>query len=277
MQQFTRQISAPYAPANDLWLKLQEFQPDAPTTRLTFTQRLARENRWSLPDAQRVFQEYKKFLYLAVTAGHPVTPSDEVDQAWHLHLTYTQSYWNDLCEGILRQPLHHTPTQGGREESQKYNDLYRKTLIAYERTFGHKPPQDIWPAPAKRFSAAQDFARLNTSQYWLIKKPDALSVRAWIFSAAAGAAGLMLAACSAEEMTMTAGLGFVLFIVIVAISQVLQKNRPSHKHRNDSSCSSGCSSCSSDSSNDSGGSDSSSDGGSGCSSGCSSGCGGGCS
>ncbi|MEK6230809.1 MAG: hypothetical protein N2A42_03075 [Luteolibacter sp.] len=33
--------------------------------------------------------EYKRFVALAMLAGHPVTPSEEVDQAWHLHLVYT--------------------------------------------------------------------------------------------------------------------------------------------------------------------------------------------
>ena len=63
----------------------------------------------------RVIEEYRKFLYLLASAGHPVTPSDQVDQAWHLHLTYTRSYWEDLCEKTIGKPLHHGPTKGGAE------------------------------------------------------------------------------------------------------------------------------------------------------------------
>ena len=31
--------------------------------------------------ARRVIREYKRFTFLAMEAGHPVTPSDPVDQA----------------------------------------------------------------------------------------------------------------------------------------------------------------------------------------------------
>lgn len=51
-------------------------------------------------------------MYLAVRANHPVTPSDEVDQAWHLHLTYSRSYWDEFCGAVLEEVVHHDPTRG---------------------------------------------------------------------------------------------------------------------------------------------------------------------
>jgi len=95
-----------------LWQKLESFPLDDPSSGLRFSDRLARENGWSAAHSSGVIAEYRKFLYLCATAGHPVTPSDAVDQAWHLHLCYTQSYWDDLCGDILRFPLHHGPTKG---------------------------------------------------------------------------------------------------------------------------------------------------------------------
>lgn len=59
----------------------EPFRSTSPGVNLTFSQRLARDNCWSLNYAQRVIKEYKKFAFLAVCAGHPVTPSDQVDQA----------------------------------------------------------------------------------------------------------------------------------------------------------------------------------------------------
>ena len=88
------------------------------------TQRLARDNGWTFEFAERVVEEYRRFAFLAKTAGHPVTPSDEVDQMWHLHLTYTRSYWDDFCGRVLEAPLHHDPTQGGRAEGEKFDDWY---------------------------------------------------------------------------------------------------------------------------------------------------------
>lgn len=85
----------------------------------TFVSRLAEENGWTPAYAERVLNEYRRFLFLAVTAGHAVTPSDEVDQAWHLHLAYSRHYWGELCPQILGRPLHHGPTAGGRAEAAR--------------------------------------------------------------------------------------------------------------------------------------------------------------
>src|SRR5262245_51302236 len=104
-----------------LWDRLRAFDLDDPASPLRFTGRLARENRWEPDYTRRVVEEYKRFALLAVVAGHPVTPSDAVDQAWHLHLVYTRSYWDEFCGTVLGRPLHHGPTRGGSAESAKYH------------------------------------------------------------------------------------------------------------------------------------------------------------
>ena len=101
-------------------------------------------------------------------AGHPVTPSDQVDQAWHLHLTYTQSYWNDLCRDLLGRPLHHGPTRGGRVEKSKYGKWYQRTLDDYTRFFGHPPPADIWPPAEIRFGEDLCFQRVNIARNTIV-------------------------------------------------------------------------------------------------------------
>jgi hypothetical protein len=49
-----------------------------------------------------VLGEYRRFLFLAMEAGHPVSPSRAVDLAWHQHLLDTRSYWQ-LLAGVLPQ------------------------------------------------------------------------------------------------------------------------------------------------------------------------------
>ncbi|MDV6170094.1 hypothetical protein R1T16_16770 [Flavobacterium sp. DG1-102-2] len=154
-----------------LWNRLEAYQLDETDVRLTFSQRLARENGWNLNYTQRVIEEYKKFLFLCCTSPDPVTPSDPVDQAWHLHLTYTKSYWNDLCKNILEREIHHNPTRGGKEEQQKFNNLYTGLHHMYFEKFGMNPPPDIWHDNNTRFTDI-NFQRVNLSKYWLIKKPD---------------------------------------------------------------------------------------------------------
>ncbi|MFN0060599.1 MAG: glycine-rich domain-containing protein [Planctomycetota bacterium] len=153
-----------------LWEKLSTFQIGPEDCALSFVDRLARENGWSRKFARNVVDEYKRFLLLAVSAGHPVTPSDAVDQAWHLHLTYSDSYWNELCPHVLGRALHHGPTRGGANEDEKYRDWYARTLSSYRRIFGTDPPTAVWPDVAARFQNADAFQRVNTSEHFLIRR-----------------------------------------------------------------------------------------------------------
>src|SRR5262245_17865777 len=122
----------------ELWQRIEQFQLDSPEASLPFSARLARENNWARDYALRVIAEYKRFAFLAVTACHPVSPSEDVDQAWHLHLTYSANYWKAFCPGILGKPFHHEPTQGGRDEGEKFDDWYAHTLASYKRFFGEE-------------------------------------------------------------------------------------------------------------------------------------------
>lgn len=149
--------------------RIEAFEIDELDSRFTFTQRLARENGWSQRYAARVVTEYKRFVFLAVEAGHIVSPSDEVDQAWHLHLTYTRSYWDRLCGDVLQRPLHHNPTKGGDAEAIKFRALYEQTLESYRRCFDEMPPADIWPDVATRFAPDQH-QRVDTARHWIVPK-----------------------------------------------------------------------------------------------------------
>jgi hypothetical protein len=131
----------------ELRARIQAFSPDEPGVVFPFSARLAEENGWTREHARRVTREYLRFVYLAMTAGHPVTPSLAVDEAWHLHLTYTRSYWEEMCGRVLGRPLHHEPTRGGTDEEAKFAGWYARTLAAYRAAFGEEPPAAIWPKP----------------------------------------------------------------------------------------------------------------------------------
>ena len=148
---------------HELWQRLEAHEIGPPDASLTFADRLARENRWSAQRAARVILEYKRFCYLARTAapGDQVTPSDAVDQAWHLHLTYSRDYWDLFCPNVLGAPLHHGPTAGGQVERTRYYDQYAATLKAYEDAFGEAPPTDIWPDAKRRFEVDPKGVRVN--------------------------------------------------------------------------------------------------------------------
>ena len=154
-----------------LWAKIQAFELDDSENSLTFTDRLARENGWSLELSLRTIREYKKFIFLICISNEPITPSDQVDQVWHLHLLYTQSYWMEFCRDTLGKQIHHGPTKGGKKETSKYTDWYEKTLHLYETIFHQLPPKDIWPDKQTRFEHIH-YELVNKHTHWIIKKPS---------------------------------------------------------------------------------------------------------
>jgi uncharacterized protein (TIGR04222 family) len=209
---------------NDLYQRIQAFSFDQPGTRLSFGQRLTRENGWTADYAQWAIAEYRKFAFLAVAAGHPVTPSDAVDQVWHLHLSYTRSYWQEFCPHVLQMPLHHEPTQGGAAEQTKYGDWYRRTLESYERFFGQVPPVEVWSKPDDRFGRDLQFLRVNTQQNWVIAKPMPLGLK---LQSVIFFLGLLLAGCQTTAFNPLnfRGSDFLWFYGLLSISVIMIANR----------------------------------------------------
>ena len=155
---------------SELWKTIIEFELDNDEHPLMFSDRLARENGWSKEFTLRAIDEYKKFMFLICATNEPLTPSEEVDQVWHLHLLYTRSYWKEFCGEILKREVHHGPTRGGPEESNKFNNWYNRTLLLYSQKFNDIPPSSIWPPSHLRFRNLK-YRWVDLSRNWIIKKP----------------------------------------------------------------------------------------------------------
>ena len=233
------------------------FGFDSEGTQLTFTKRLARENGWNSNYTARVIEEYKKFIFLCCVSPTQVTPSDPVDQAWHLHLTYTRSYWDDLCENTLGRNIHHSPTKGGKGEQQKFDGCYTTLKEIYLEKFGTIPPPDIWQDNEERFSDI-DFQRVNLRRYWLVPRPGKAFKDTIVRSLLVAGALLCIQASPGTWF-------IVIFLIGFVISAINNRNNGNNKGGGSSGCASVGADCSSGCS---------SHGDSGCS-GCS-GCGGGC-
>ena len=178
----------------DLLARVLAFDIDGGEAALPFAARLARENGWSRPHADRVIEEYKRYVFLAVTGTSPVCPSEDVDAAWHLHLTYTRSYWKRFCGEVLGRPLHHEPTKGGPAEGAKHLTMYADTLAAYRAAFGHAAPADIWPNGEARFGDDAKHRAVNTARNWVI--PKAPVKRAAQLTAACAVAAVLVPGCN---------------------------------------------------------------------------------
>jgi hypothetical protein len=156
-----------------IWVALSRYSVGPQDSALSFEQRLARENGWSPSQAERVTREYRRFCFLAATCGHAVTPSDAVDQAWHLHLTYSRDYWERFCPEIFGRPFHHEPTAGGADQLQLFFDQYARTLQSYERVFGEAAPADLWPPAGRRLIDDPRARRVHPRDGFLITRAQA--------------------------------------------------------------------------------------------------------
>lgn len=176
-----RRDSSPQStwPDHPVWQRLTAFTIGPDHAALSFAQRLARENGWSQSFADRVIEEYRRFCFLAVTGQGQVTPSDAVDQAWHLHLTYSRDYWQHFCPDVLCCDLHHGPTKGGQAESSRFFDQYAATLLRYEQTFG-PPPVDIWPDGARRLLDDPRARRVHPRDGMVLRR---ITFAAWLIAA----------------------------------------------------------------------------------------------
>ena len=256
---------------SDTFKAILEFQIDDPSANFNFSSRLAQENGWTEEFSKRVVNEYRRFLVLCAEAGHKVTPSDAVDQAWHLHLCYTENYWDELCGKILKFPLHHGPTKGGAKERSKFSDWYSKTLDSYRETFKEKPPKDIWPSPKKRFKL-QEFRRINCSSNFIVSKKNVgfslLGFVVVVCLVVRGEKSNLVTSIGYGVLWMTGLMVFIFLIIGIVKTAKFTQSTKSNRNGGSSCGAVGCSSsgCSS--------SDSTS---SGCSGGCGGGgCGGGC-
>ncbi len=186
-------MDSTFSEQHALWQRLlaHPFQSD---DTLDFTARLMRDQAWTRDFALRAIDEYRRFCFLCVLSDDPITPSEAVDEVWHLHLLYTWDYWKVYCPTVLRRPLHHGPTRGGRAEQARFHEQYANTLALYERHFG-SPPTDLWPDARKRFASAARWRRVDTRRTFVIARPS----RRAIVTSTLVAAGFVLAAGAQAE------------------------------------------------------------------------------
>lgn len=154
-----------------LWARIEAHPFERAGHVLDFTRRLARDHNWSLDFARGAVREYRRFCFLAMVSGIPVTPSEQVDEVWHQHLTYSRDYWDVWCGQVLQGRLHHDPTAGGPAEQSRFREQYAETLARYEAYFG---PLDIlfWPATHRRFRQRPRYRFVDTDRVYILPRPS---------------------------------------------------------------------------------------------------------
>jgi uncharacterized protein (TIGR04222 family) len=156
--------------ARALWERISQHAFSDTECRTDFAHKLMQQQGWTRDQAQAAIEEYRRFCFLACIEPKFSAPSDQVDQVWHLHLTYTRDYWNVWCSEVLRTPLHHEPSRGGAVQLAHHRHHYAETLARYERWFG-APPEPWWPGTRERFRHPERFRHVDLESIWLFPRP----------------------------------------------------------------------------------------------------------
>ena len=248
-----KQLNLPQPPParhteNALWQRIEQFELDEQGAEFPFSKKLAKEQGWDPDFTKLAIREYKRFVYLCCISPEGASPSEIVDEVWHLHLNYTVNYWDHFCGEILQRKLHHHPSNGGMEETKRHNHWLQQTLTLYRNTFHEEPPAIAWQS-----ACASEASKRATK---LPKFPFRSGAFILIVLLSCS-----LSSCGSDDIG--AALPPILFVLIMGMLSKADKQKKDSRHElgsGDSSSGCGGSSCSGD--------------GGGCGSGCG-GCGGG--
>lgn len=143
-----------------LWLKLNMMNAQGLQAFAPLMDMMQKQMGQNAEMAQRVIEEYRKFLFLAMRAGHQVIPPGPINDVWMMHLQNAQNYWENLGQMITERP---TAAQGaGTQNFASMADAWKATLESYEKIFGMKPPMDIWGSgPAQENPWMQAMANMR--------------------------------------------------------------------------------------------------------------------
>jgi hypothetical protein len=196
-----RQWPLPYRPEHD---------PDArpPRTCASFEDNLRKRGDWTDASASRITEMYRKFLYLKALSAKPVTPSEAIDMAWHLHLQFSADY-RALCDAVGRDIPH--LTRLGKTELEQ---AYETGRALFEAEFDRAPDRDLWPSGKDR----------DLLRFWL-----AISIVIFVIG---GVSSVFLAATVSEAWgAVLFGGSMVLFFAVAVIVDVFRKVSPPTMNR----------------------------------------------
>ncbi len=201
-----------------LWQRIRNHAFECADDGVDFLSKLAREQGWAPRYARAAIDEYRRDCFLAVTVGHEMVPSDDVDQVWHLHLTYTRNYWTAFCPDVLGCDLHHQPSRARADDAKRLAERYAATLAAYFDAFG-PPSATFWPSTRQRFRHPARYQRVDSDRYFVLPRPHLPGWRriAALFATLALLVGARsVLASSANPLEWTGG-EFIIFYLVFAL------------------------------------------------------------
>lgn len=120
--------AAPPRSPLDIFEAVKGFESDG------YSEQYVKNFNLSRADAKAHLVEVLKYLSLVASGQTGLTPSEQLDEAWHALLIQTRDY-QELC-GLLGKFVHHTTKEAPQVRQ------YKRCLSAYREWFGE--PHPIW-------------------------------------------------------------------------------------------------------------------------------------
>jgi hypothetical protein len=107
--------------------------------------RLVEKKGFERAEAENLYTDMLRFLYLCGTVGKTLAPSERVDLVWHEFLLFTREYQN-FCRSMFGFFVHHNPVESGKRPApKKGKSVVATTLKAARETFGELSPNWNFP------------------------------------------------------------------------------------------------------------------------------------
>jgi hypothetical protein len=127
--------------------------------------KLVHQYNWQHKHAVIVVHMYKNFLFLNAKYGekYKLTPSEEIDEIWHLHILETKKYRKD-CYAIFGKYFDHNPMSFKGDIKANYTEMaqsFNKMLELYRKEFNNAELYQIRGLFAKLLSFFKGVLKRN--------------------------------------------------------------------------------------------------------------------
>jgi hypothetical protein len=85
-----------------LWNRIQGFSLDAPDADFPFSKKAGKRRKLESRFYAKSHRRIQKICLSLLYSSQRASPSKIVDKVWHMHLIYTQNYWEEFCPAILK-------------------------------------------------------------------------------------------------------------------------------------------------------------------------------
>lgn len=123
--------------------------------------RLVTKKGMRISEAEGLYKDMLRFLYLCGTVEKVLAPSERIDLAWHEFLLFTKEYQR-FCSKMFGFFVHHNPRESGKRPAPRNGEsVIRNTLDAAHESFGELSSN--WEFPGvKSFGCNYNCARCST-------------------------------------------------------------------------------------------------------------------